>query len=195
MVSARCRFFVKAQLEALGLHHDGVEIGHAEIRDPVTPAQLEALNNCLKEAGLELTKDNGNLLVDRIKKAVFDSIQLSAEPPVLKFSEFLSSKLHYDYSYLSHLFATREGTTLEHFTIAAKIDMVKELMLLEGLTLTDIADRMFYSSVQHLSAQFKKVTGLTPTAFRKKMEAMQKAPNCRSRAINSITISQNRVTK
>jgi YesN/AraC family two-component response regulator len=168
MVCTRCQLFVKAQLEALGLPYNHVEIGHADIQDPVTPAQLAALNECLKKAGLELTQDGNEVLVDKIKAAVMEVIQ-RVEPLTLKFSEFLARKLNYEYAYLSHLFVANQGITLEHYLISRKIDKVKELLMQEGLTLTEIAYRMYYCSVQHLSSQFKKVTGLTPSQFKRKI--------------------------
>ncbi|WP_165871374.1 helix-turn-helix domain-containing protein [Flaviaesturariibacter flavus] len=167
MVCTRCRLFVKAQLDALGLAYDQVEIGYAEIREPVTTAQLDSLNHRLKTAGLELTNGGNGVLLDKIKAVVMDAIQ-QAEPLTLKFSEFLSGRLHYDYNYLSHLFAASEGVTLEHYMIDRKIERVKFLLSQERLTLTEIAYLMNYSSVQHLSAQFKKVTGITPSLFKKK---------------------------
>jgi YesN/AraC family two-component response regulator len=170
MVCARCQLFVKAQLEALGLSYNHVEIGHADIKDPVTQAQLDRLNECLKKAGLELTRDGTGVLVDKIKAAVMEVIQ-RVEPLTIKFSEFLSRKLHYEYAYLSHLFVANQGITLEHYLISRKIEKVKELLTQEGLTLTEIAYRMYYCSVQHLSGQFKKVTGLTPSQFKKRVAA------------------------
>jgi AraC-like DNA-binding protein len=168
MMCARCRLFVKAQLDGLGLPYDHIEIGHADLREPVTPEQLRALNECLKKAGLELTRGGTEVLVDRIKAVVMDVIQ-QIEPIPIKFSEYLSRQLNYEYTYLSHLFVSTQGITLEHYLIAAKIDKVKELLSQDGLTLTEIAYRMYYCSVQHLSAQFKKVTGFTPSQFKKKL--------------------------
>lgn len=158
---------VKAELEAQGLHYESVEIGEAVITDPVSPAQLVVLNTALKKAGLEILDEGKSQLVERIKTVVIELIHYSEEPLQVNFSAFLAAKLNYDYTYLSNLFATAHGTTLEHYIIAHKIEKVKELLVYEGMTLTDIAFQMHYSSVQHLSNQFKKVTGFTPTHFKK----------------------------
>ncbi|RYY98568.1 MAG: AraC family transcriptional regulator [Chitinophagaceae bacterium] len=166
MVCARCRLFVMAQLEALGLPFSEVGIGHANLRDPVTPAQLYALNERLEKAGLELAGDGTTVLVDQVRAAVLETIQGQAGTGGLKFSSFLAQRLGYDYSYLSHLFVSRVGTTIEHFYISEKIRKVKELLIREHLSLTEIADRMNYCSVQHLSTQFKKVTGVTPSQYK-----------------------------
>ena len=166
MVCIRCKMLVKAEIEAQGLQYESVEIGEAVITDPVLPAQLSALNSVLKKAGLEIMDEGKSQLVERIKAVVVELIHYSEEPLRVNFSHFLAAKLNYDYTYLSNLFAAAHGTTLEHYIIAHKIEKVKELLVYEGMTLTDIAFQMHYSSVQHLSTQFKKVTGLTPSHFK-----------------------------
>lgn len=158
---------VKAEIETQGLHYESVEIGEAVLIDPVFPAQLSALNTALMKAGLEIMDQGKSQLVERIKTIVIELVHYSEEPLQINFSDFLAAKLNYDYTYLSNLFAAAHGMTLEHYIIAHKIEKVKELLVYEGMTLTDIAFKMHYSSVQHLSTQFKKVTGFTPTHFKK----------------------------
>jgi AraC-like DNA-binding protein len=167
MVCIRCKMLVKAEIEAQGLHYEMVEIGEALLRDPVTKEQLSGLNTALKKAGLEILDPGKGQLVERIKAVVIEMVHYSEEPLRVNFSSFLAAKLNYDYTYLSNLFAAAHGITLEHYIIAHKIEKVKELLVYEGLTLTDIAFKLHYSSVQHLSNQFKKATGFTPTHFKK----------------------------
>jgi len=158
---------VKAEIEAQGLQYESVEIGEAVITDPVLPAQLSALNSVFKKAGLEIMDEGKSQLVERIKAVVVELIHYSEEPLRVNFSHFLAAKLNYDYTYLSNLFAAAHGTTLEHYIIAHKIEKVKEMILYNDLNLTEIARLLNYSSVAHLSRQFKKITGLTPSYFGK----------------------------
>ena len=167
MVCIRCKMLVKAEIEAQGLHYKAVEIGEAVLTEPVTPLQLSRLNMELKKGGLEIMDQGKSQLVERIKTVVIELIHYSEEPLRVNFSNFLAAKLDYDYTYLSNLFAAAHGMTLEHYIISHKIEKVKELLVYEGMTLTDIAFQMHYSSVQHLSNQFKKVTGFTPSHFKK----------------------------
>ena len=167
MVCIRCKMLVKAEIEAQGLQYERVEIGEALLIDPVSPVQLSALNTALMKAGLEILDPGKSQLVERIKAVVIELIHYREEPLQVNFSGFLAAKLNYDYTYLSNLFAAAHGMTLEHYIIAHKIEKVKELLVYEGLTLSDIAFKMHYSSVQHLSTQFKKVTGFTPSHFKK----------------------------
>jgi AraC-like DNA-binding protein len=158
---------VKAEIEAQNLQYESVEIGEAVLVDPVSSAQLAGLKTALDKAGLEVLDDGKGRLVERIKAIVIELVHYTEEPLRINFSDFLAAKLNYDYTYLSNLFATAHGMTLEHYIIAHKIEKVKELLVYEGLSLTDIAFQMHYSSVQHLSTQFKKVTGFTPSHFKK----------------------------
>lgn len=167
MVCIRCKMLVKAEIEAQGLQYEMVAIGEAILIDPVSPAQLSALNTALKKGGLEIMDEGKSQLVERIKAVVIELIHYSEEPLLINFSDFLAAKLNYDYTYLSNLFAVAHGMTLEHFIIAHKIERVKELLVYEGRSLTEIASQMHYCSVQHLSNQFKKVTGFTPSHFKK----------------------------
>ena len=170
MVSIRCKMLVKAKLERLGLHHKTVELGEVEILENITLAQREQLNNGLKKAGLELMDDKKAMLVERIKNVIIEMIHYLDEPPLTKYSVFLSEKLNYDYTYLANLFSEVRGITIEQFIIFHKIERVKELLVYDDLSLTEIADRLHYSSVGHLSNQFKKTTGLTPSHFKKLKE-------------------------
>ncbi|HET6539761.1 MAG TPA: AraC family transcriptional regulator [Chryseolinea sp.] len=170
MVSIRCKMLVKAKLERLGLHHKTVELGEVEILENITLAQREQLNNGLKKAGLELMDDKKAMLVEKIKNVIIEMIHYLDEPPLTKYSVFLSEKLNYDYTYLANLFSEVRGITIEQFIIFHKIERVKELLVYDDLSLTEIADRLHYSSVGHLSNQFKKTTGLTPSHFKKLKE-------------------------
>jgi AraC-like DNA-binding protein len=167
MVSIRCKMLVKAELEKMGLHYTTVELGEVNILENISPAQREKLNKALKKAGLELMDDKKAMLVEKIKNVIIEMIHYSDEPPLTKYSVYLSKKLDYDYTYLANLFSEVQGTTIEHFIILHKIERVKELLVYDGLNLTEIADKLHYSSVGHLSNQFKKTTGLTPSHFKK----------------------------
>lgn len=170
MVSIRCKMLVKAELERLGLHSNTVELGEADIKEDITEEQREQLNRALKKAGLELMDDKKAMLVEKIKNVIIDMIHYSDEPPLTKYSVYLCEKLNYDYTYLANLFSEVRGMTIEHFIIIHKIERVKELLVYDDLNLTEIAEKLHYSSVGHLSNQFKKTTGLTPSHFKKLKE-------------------------
>lgn len=161
---------VKAELERLGLHYTTVELGEVDIPENITPEQRDQLNWSLKKAGLELMDDKKAMLVERIKNVIIEMIHYNEEPPLTKYSIFLSEKLNYDYTYLANLFSEVRGITIEHFIIIHKIERVKELLVYDDMNLTEIADKLRYSSVGHLSNQFKKTTGLTPSHFKKLKE-------------------------
>lgn len=167
MVSLRCKMVVKSELENLGLHYSSVELGEVEITDTVTDVILGQLRSALIRSGLELMEDKKSILIEKIKNIIVEMIHYSDEPPRVNFSEFLSQKLNYDYNYLSNLFSEVKGITIGHYIIAHKIERAKELLIYNELTLTEIAEKLHYSSVAHLSNQFKKVTGLTPSFFKK----------------------------
>ena len=166
MVSIRCKMVVKAELERLGLHYTVVDLGEADIQGTLTRLQHDQLAAGLKKSGLELMDDKKAMLIEKIKNVVIETIHYTDEALKTNFSDHLSEKLGYDYTYLANLFSEVESTTIEHFIIKHKIERVKELLVYEDLTLTEIAYRLHYSSVAHLSGQFKKVTGLTPTFFK-----------------------------
>jgi len=157
---------VKDELTKLGLHYTIVELGEADILEEITTEQQQLFKIALFRSGLELIDDKKSVLIEKIKNVIVELVHYSEEPLSVNFSEYLSQKLQHDYTYLANLFSEVQGTTIEHFMIAHKIERVKELLVYDELNLTEIAYQMHYSSVAHLSAQFKKVTGLTPTHFK-----------------------------
>lgn len=166
MVCIRCKMVVKAELAKLGLHYVSVDLGETEILEEITEGQLGQFKVALLKSGLELMDNRKSILIQKIKNIIIELAHYSEEPLTLKFSEYLSQKLDYDYTYLANLFSETQGTTIEKFYISHKIERVKELLVYNELSLTEIAYQMHYSSVAHLSAQFKKVTGLTPSHFK-----------------------------
>jgi len=158
---------VKSELENLGLHYSSVELGEVEIKENISAEQREQLNIALKKSGLELMDDKKSMLVEKIKNVIVEMVHYSNEELKTNFSDYLSEKLHYNYAYLADLFQEVQGTTIEHYIILHKIERVKELLVYDELTLSEIAYLMHYSSVAHLSNQFKKITGLTPSHFKK----------------------------
>lgn len=157
---------VKSELEKLGLHYSLVELGEAEIADNISDEKRDQLNNALKKSGLELMDDKKSMLIERIKNLIIELVHYSDYELKINLSNYLSEKLNYDYTYLANLFSEVQGTTIEKFFINHKIEKVKELLVYDELNLKEIAFKLHYSSVSHLSSQFKKVTGLTPSHFR-----------------------------
>jgi len=157
---------VKDELSRLGLKYASVELGEAEILEDLNAEESYQLKAALLRSGLELMDDKRSVLIQKIKNVIIELVHYAEEPPALKFSEYLSQKLNYDYTYLANLFSEVQGTTIEKFFIAHKIERVKELLVYGEHNLTEIAYQMHYSSVAHLSTQFKKVTGLTPSHFK-----------------------------
>jgi AraC-like DNA-binding protein len=166
MVSTRCKMAVKEELRKLGLHFILVDLGVVDIMEEITPEQRVQLGNALKNSGLELMDDKKAVLIERIRNIIIEMVHYSTELPKSNFSDYLSEKLNYDYTYLANMFSEVQGTTIEQFIIAHKIERVKELIIYDELNLTEIAWLMHYSSVAHLSNQFKKITGLTPSHFK-----------------------------
>ncbi|MDQ6904896.1 MAG: AraC family transcriptional regulator [Bacteroidota bacterium] len=166
MVCIRCKMVVKDELTKLGLHYTSVDLGEANIMENISAMQHQQFKVALLKSGLELIDDKKSELIQKIKNVIIELVHYSEEPLSINFSEYLGQKLDYDYTYLANLFSEVQGTTIEHFIIAHKIERVKELLVYDELNLTEIAYQMHYSSVAHLSAQFKKVTGLTPTHFK-----------------------------
>lgn len=166
MVCIRCKLVVKDELTRLGFHIISVELGEAEITENISNEQKDQVQIALLKSGLELMDDKKSVLIEKIKSVIIESVHYAEEPITVNFSEYLSAKLNHDYTYLANLFSEVQGTTIEKFLIAHKIERVKELLVYNELNLTEIAYQMHYSSVSHLSAQFKKVTGLTPTHFK-----------------------------
>ncbi|HUC81006.1 MAG TPA: AraC family transcriptional regulator [Flavisolibacter sp.] len=166
MVSLRCKMIVKSELEKLDLHFIIIELGEVEIKEKLSPKKQNELQEALHRFGLELMDDKKSVLIEKVKNIIVEMIHYTDEPPTLNFSNFLSEKLGYDYNYLSNLFSEVKGTTIEQYIISHKIEKAKELLIYNELTLTEIAYKLHYSSVSHLSNQFKKITGLTPTFFK-----------------------------
>jgi len=167
MVSNRCKMAVKEELKNLGLHFIVVDLGEVEIMEDITYEQKEKLKVGLLNSGLELMDDKRSVLIGKIKNVIVEMIHHSDESIKINFSIFLSDKLHHDYTYLANLFSEVQGITIEHFIINHKIERIKELIIYDELNITEIAHLMNYSSVSHLSNQFKKVTGLSPSHFKK----------------------------
>lgn len=166
MVCIRCQMVVKAELDKLGLHYRSVQIGEADIIENVLPEQLEQLDIGLRKSGLQVMDDKKSIIVEKIKSAIIELIHYTDEQIKVNLSDYLSEKLNYDYTYLANLFSEVKGVTIEKFFLTHKIEKVKELIVYDELNLTEIAFKMHYSSVAHLSNQFKKFTGLTPSHFR-----------------------------
>lgn len=166
MVSIRCKMMVKEELKKLGIPYATVDLGEVEIREDITDQQREQVKIALLESGLELMDDKKAMLIEKIKNTIIEMVHHTDELPKINFSDYLSEKLDYDYTYLANLFSETEGTTIERFIILHKIERVKELIIYDELNLTEIALKLHYSSVAHLSHQFKKMTGLTPSFFK-----------------------------
>ena len=167
MVCIRCKMVVKSELEKLGLHFISVDLGEVEILENISPEHLSQFNEGLKKSGLELMDDKKSLLIEKIKICIVELVHYSDEQLKVNLSDYLSEKLNFDYTYLANLFSEVEGKTIEKFFIAHKIEKAKELLVYDELNLTEIADKLHYSSVAHLSNQFKRITGLTPSHFKK----------------------------
>lgn len=167
MVSIRCKMLVKDELKKLGLHFVVVELGEVDIMETLSEKQHAQLKKTLQHSGLALMDDKEAVLIENIKDAIVEMVHHANELPIVKNSDYLSKKLEDDYTYLATLFSEVTGTTIEHYTLAYKIERVKELILYGEFNLTEIAAQLRYSSVAHLSHQFKKVTGLTPSYFKK----------------------------
>jgi len=166
MVSLRCKMVVKEELKKLGLWYVFVDLGTVEVLGEVTDELLKQLKANLHKSGLELLDDKRSILIERIKNVVIEMIHYDEELPKINFSDFISEKIGYDYTYLSNIFSEVKGITLQQYIIMHRIEKVKELLLYDELTLTEISYRLQYSSVAHLSNQFKKVTGLTPSFYK-----------------------------
>jgi AraC-like DNA-binding protein len=157
---------VKEELKKLGLHFIVVDLGEVEIMENITTSQREQLNSALVAAGLELMDDKRAVLIERIINVITEMIHYSDDVPKVNYSDFISEKLNYDYTYLSNIFSEVKGITIQQFIIIHKIERAKELLLYDELNLTEISYKLHYSSVAHLSNQFKKITGLSPSQFK-----------------------------
>jgi AraC-like DNA-binding protein len=175
MVSTRCKMVVKEELKKLGLHFILVELGEVEIMENISADQERQLKIALGHSGLELIDDKPAVLIEKIKIVITEMIHYSDELPKVNYSDYISEKLNYDYTYLSNLFSEVRGITIQQYIIVHKIERAKELILYDELNLTQISYKLHYSSVAHLSNQFKKVTGLTPSHF-KKLKDRRRSP-------------------
>jgi AraC-like DNA-binding protein len=167
MVSIRCKMLVKSELEKLNLDYKVVELGEAVLPEKIPDEKHDALKFALQKWGLELMDDKRSMLIEKIKNVIVEMVHYADELPKTNYSAYISDKLDQDYTYLANLFSEVVGTTIEHFIIAHKIERVKELLVYNEMSLTEIAEKLHYSSVAHLSNQFKKVTDLTPSHFKK----------------------------
>ena len=166
MVSLRCKMVVKEELKKLGLHYVVIELGTVEILEDITKEQHDKLKENLLKSGLELLDDKKSILIEKIKAVIIEMIHYSDELPKVNYSDYISEKLSYDYTYLANMFSEVKGITIQQFIIIHKIEKVKELLLYDELNLTEIAYKLHYSSVAHLSNQFKKITGLSPSFYK-----------------------------
>src|SRR5665647_813925 len=167
MISNRCKMIVQSELKELGLHFVMKELGEVDIMENITTEQRNQLNINLESSGLGLLDDKKRVLIEKIKNIIVELVYYSEDQPKINLSDFLSEKLDYDYTYLANLFSENQSTTIEHFFLNHKIERVKELLVYEDISLTEISYKLHYSSVGHLSNQFKKMTGLSPTKYKK----------------------------
>lgn len=168
MVSQRCKLKVAEELNKLSIKYKAIELGTIELEVHLATTLKMILDKNLRQSGLEILDDRKGILIERIKNTIVEMIYNESEEPLnVNYSEYISGVLNYDYTYLANIFSEVKGTTIQNFIIRHKIERVKELLLYDELTLTEISYRLNYSSVAHLSNQFKKITGLTPTFFKK----------------------------
>lgn len=166
MACESCIVVVKKSLEELNINNVKVKLGEVETKEDLTDDEKRKLNRKLNAVGLELLEKKHGILVEKIRKVIIDYVYKSEEKPNMKFSALLSDQLNHSYSYLANFFSEVEATTIEQYIIALKVERIKELILFDEHTFSEIANMLHYSSVAHLSAQFKKVTGLTPSHFK-----------------------------
>ena len=164
---------VREELKNLGLHYVIVELGMVEILEDITKEQQELLKENLLQSGLELLDDAKSILIEKIKNVIIEMIHYTDELPKVNFSDYISEKLGYDYTYLATTFSEVKGITIQQFVIIHKIERVKELLLYDELSLTQISYKLHYSSVAHLSNQFKKITGLSPSFYKQLKQKRQ----------------------
>ena len=174
MVSTRCKMAVKEEFKKLGLHVI-VELGEVDIMEDISVEQRGQLKIALVNLGFELIDDKRSVLIERIKHIIIEMVHSLDEPIKIKFSNYLSEKLNLDYTYMSNLFSDVQGTTIGQFIISLKIERIKELIIYDELTISEIAWKLNYSSVAHLSNQFKKITGFSPSHF-KQLKERRRSP-------------------
>ncbi len=166
MVSLRCKMKVEEELNNIGIAFYSVGLGVIELHKKITDSQRLLLKENLLKSGLVLMDDKRSILIERIKTIIIEMIHNSDELPRVNFSDFLAEKLQHDYTYLSNIFSETKGITIQQFIIIHKIEKIKELLLYDELSLSEIAHKMHYSSAAHLSTQFKKNTGLTLSFYK-----------------------------
>lgn len=174
MVCSRCKMVVKTQLENTGLHSLSVNLGEVEIEEELSKEELASLDTTLKSVGFELIDNKKSQTIEKIKNVIVTLVHHSGNNIHTNLSAFITSKINQDYNYLSNLFSEVEGTTIEKYLIAQRIERAKELIVYGELTLSEIADQLGYSSVAYLSNQFKKITGFTPGYFKSLKEYKRK---------------------
>lgn len=175
MVSQRCKMVVKDELKKMGLHYMVVDLGEVEIMETLQDSQWQTLKEALMVSGLELMDDKRTILIEKIIHVIMEMIHVSEELPIVNYSKHISDKLNYDYTYLSNLFTEIKGITIQQFIILHKVEKIKELIIYDEFNITEIAWKMNYSSVAHLSNQFKKITGFSPTHF-KQLKQKRRTP-------------------
>ncbi len=173
MACESCKVVVKETLEKLRLKPVKVELGEAEIKEELLPATKEKLRKEIQKAGLELIDTKSGVIIEKIRKAIVDYVNATKRPSV-NFSDFLSERLKYDYNYLSNIFTEIEANTITHYMNGIKMEKAKEMLLLDDYSVSEVAEKLFYSNVSHFSAQFKKVTGFAPSYFKKLKERRRK---------------------
>jgi YesN/AraC family two-component response regulator len=176
MESERCKTIVKEELNKLRLPYDSVELGEVELKENISNEELQLVGAALKKSGLELIVDNTSQLIEKIKMAIKHLVYCSDGLLRPNTSEYLSKRVNYDYNYISKIFSNIEGITIEKYIILERIERVKKLLITGKFSLSEIAYMLLYSSVAHLSNQFKKVTGLTPFVFRQLMDTRYQNP-------------------
>jgi AraC family transcriptional regulator len=171
MVCVRCKMAVQTVLEELKIGYLQIDLGRVRLTEELTPEQQKDLNTALNRYELELLDNRKSILVEQIKILILEMFNSPDSDLELKFSEYLSKTLHHEYTYMANVFSEKEGSTIEKFYILTRIDKVKALLVYEALSIKEIAYRLNYSSESHLCQQFKKITGQTPSAFKKMWEA------------------------
>lgn len=174
MVCNRCKMVVKNEMEKLGFYPMSLTLGEVELENELLSSEKLTINNHLRTFGFELIDDKKSRIIEKIKNVIINLVHCQDNETKINLSDLLSNSLHHDYNYLSNLFSEVEGTTIEKYLIAQKIEKVKELLVYDELSLSEIAFRLKYSSVAYLSNQFKKVTGLTPSHFKQIKEDKRK---------------------
>ena len=190
MVCVRCKMAVQVVLETLEIDYKEIEIGKVTLSKELDPEQQKRLNEALKYYELELLDNKRNILVERIKTLITEMFHSPDDEIPLKLTHYLSKTLRHEYTYLSNIFSEVEKSTIERFYISTRVQRVKELLVYEGLSLKEISYQLNYSSVAHLCWQFKKVTGLTPSVFKKQFRS-----SSGNESRNDITYYQNNITK